>query len=91
MSKQILPILEKIDEDKGTLFSDLLSNKMLLEKLGDIDNLSAQIYRLLSIKMLSMRTEQDFEEGEDIRLILTQIGNAYLRKNKDVKMVKQFE
>ena len=62
----------------GTLFSNLLENKKVLNAVGNIDQLTIELFNLSAKGYVSFEKESNLSEGDDYRIKLTDFGKRNL-------------
>ena len=72
-----MDILKKIKNQEGK-YSHLLSDESLLAKYQGADTLVQLIQNLAAKNYIKLEYEYDEDEGEDIIIKITELGQAYL-------------
>lgn len=76
------PILKYLSTSDG-LLSTLINDPLLLKTYRARANLEGHLFKLMYWKMVQVKFEEDFIEGDDHRLTLTDLGKVMLRTNGD--------
>lgn len=62
----------------GSLFSNLLENKQVLNAAGNVDQLTIELFNLIAKGYVIIHKETDLIEGDDYRIKLTEFGKRNL-------------
>ena len=74
-----LEILKCMSEEP-ILYSSVLSNQRLKDTIGDIDNITACVHKLIAEGMVLSKIKISTQEGEDFELSLTDFGKIVLKR-----------
>lgn len=72
-------ILKYISND-SILYSSILCNQGLKDAIGDIDNITANVHKLIAEGIISSKIKISPQEGEDFELSLTDFGKMVLKR-----------